>query len=120
MVPACTARSAKTGGRKSAVPQRAAPEMRLTGPDASFTIDHIIQTDCPPQSIPYEYLAKCTDDFRGENRIGRGAFGDVYKASDKELHVSFAVKRVRCNIDDGSRDETVEEVKKQFEREIKV
>ncbi|KAK3182677.1 hypothetical protein Dsin_029963 [Dipteronia sinensis] len=47
-----------------------------------------------PKKFSYKELARATDNFKGEQKIGQGGFGGVYKGFLKDLNCFVAVKRV--------------------------
>ena len=55
-------------------------------------IDAVQNAKAPPQEFPVEYLHAATDNFSSTNKLGKGGFGSVYKASDSTSQIKFVVK----------------------------
>jgi len=47
-----------------------------------------------PKKFPYQELARATNNFKDEEKLGEGGFGGVYKGFLKEIDSFVAVKRV--------------------------
>ena len=63
-----------------------------------------------PVVLSTQYLLDCTDGFSMENQLGRGGFGSVYKAFDKDAAITFAVKK-STRMDDPSLQREVDVLK---------
>ncbi|XP_075110379.1 L-type lectin-domain containing receptor kinase IX.1-like isoform X2 [Nicotiana tabacum] len=60
--------------------------------DGSMT--HEFERSTGPKKFLYRELARCTNSFAQENKLGEGGFGGVYKGYLRELNSYVAVKRV--------------------------
>ncbi|KAL2615344.1 hypothetical protein AAZX31_08G064200 [Glycine max] len=60
--------------------------------------DHAMDNDFERMSLPkkfsYEELARATNNFARENKIGEGGFGAVYRGLIRELNIHVAIKKV--------------------------
>ncbi|KAG6711128.1 hypothetical protein I3842_05G037900 [Carya illinoinensis] len=64
--------------------------------DLSFVLsmDEEFERGTGPKKFSYEELVSATNNFAGENKLGEGGFGGVYKGFINELNAYVAVKRV--------------------------
>jgi serine/threonine protein kinase len=56
--------------------------------------DVLRDANAEPVDVPYQYLSDSTMDFAENERVGGGAFGEVYKGVEKRSGDYFAVKRI--------------------------
>ncbi|XP_047159378.1 L-type lectin-domain containing receptor kinase IX.1-like [Vigna umbellata] len=88
--------------------------LRTTGMEDASLFDHAMDNDFEKVSLPkkfsFEELARATNNFARENKIGQGGFGAVYRGFIKELNTDVAVKKVSRESTQGVK-EYISEVK---------
>ena len=62
--------------------------------DLDFSMDDKFECSTGPKKFSYKELACVTNNFAGENKLGEGGFGGVYKGFLREMNFYVAVKRV--------------------------
>ncbi|XP_014506558.1 L-type lectin-domain containing receptor kinase IX.1 [Vigna radiata var. radiata] len=71
---------------------------RTRGIEDVSLFDHAMDNDFEKVSVPkkfsYEELARATNNFATENKIGQGGFGAVYRGFIRELNTYVAIKKV--------------------------
>ncbi|KAG5010471.1 hypothetical protein JHK87_018986 [Glycine soja] len=72
--------------------------LRNRGVEEVSLFDHTMDNDFERMSLPkkfsYEELARATNNFASENKIGQGGFGAVYRGFMRELNAHVAIKKV--------------------------
>jgi len=72
--------------------------LRTRGMEDVSLFDHSMDNDFDKISLPkkfsYEELARATNNFPKENKIGQGGFGAVYRGFIRELNTHVAIKKV--------------------------
>ncbi|KAJ4716755.1 Receptor lectin kinase [Melia azedarach] len=59
-----------------------------------YIIDDEFERGAGPKKFLYKELARATDDFNDEQKLGQGGFGGVYKGFLKDTNTFIAVKKV--------------------------
>ncbi|XP_027922065.1 L-type lectin-domain containing receptor kinase IX.1-like [Vigna unguiculata] len=72
--------------------------LRTRGREDVSLFDHAMDNDFEKVSVPkkfsHEELARATNNFATENKIGQGGFGAVYRGFIRELNTYVAIKKV--------------------------
>nr|KYP61211.1 Lectin-domain containing receptor kinase A4.3 [Cajanus cajan] len=72
--------------------------LRSRGLEDVSLFDHAMDNDFERMSLPkkfsFEELARATNNFARENKIGEGGFGAVYRGLMRELNTPVAIKKV--------------------------
>lgn len=63
-------------------------------PDFEVTIDDEFERGAGPKRFSYNKLARATNNFDKQEKLGEGGFGGVYRGFLKELNSYVAVKRI--------------------------
>lgn len=86
--------------------------VRNRGMEDVALFDHAMDNDFERMSLPkkfsYQELATATNNFAGENKIGQGGFGAVYRGFIKELNTYVAIKKVSSGSRQGVKEYTSE------------
>ncbi|XP_059446424.1 L-type lectin-domain containing receptor kinase IX.1-like [Corylus avellana] len=62
--------------------------------DLDFSMDDEFERSTGPEKFSYKELARATNNFARENKLGEGGFGGVYKGFLREMNFYVAIKRV--------------------------
>jgi hypothetical protein len=62
--------------------------------DFDLSMDDEFERGTGPKRFSYKELVRATNNFAGENKLGEGGFGGVYKGFLREMNFYVAVKRV--------------------------
>ncbi|CAJ1936161.1 unnamed protein product [Sphenostylis stenocarpa] len=88
--------------------------LRTRGMEDVSLFDHSMDSDFEKISLPkkfsYEELARATNNFAKENKIGQGGFGAVYRGLIRELSTLVAIKKISRGSTQGVK-EYISEVK---------
>ncbi|XP_050211985.1 L-type lectin-domain containing receptor kinase IX.1-like [Mercurialis annua] len=71
-------------------------------------IDDEFEKGTGPKRFPYHELARATNNFKDEHKLGQGGFGGVYKGFLKSLNINVAVKRVSRGSQQGVKEYAAE------------
>ena len=67
-------------------------------------LDEEFKGETGPRRFPYDELARATNDFNDEEKLGQGGFGGVYRGFLKDLDLIVAVKRISKGSTQGIRE----------------
>ncbi|KAL6508623.1 hypothetical protein OROGR_023334 [Orobanche gracilis] len=62
--------------------------------DFDLAMDYDFERNTGPRKFSYEELARATNNFAKEEKIGEGGFGGVYKGFIRDMNIHVAIKKV--------------------------
>ncbi|KAK1291597.1 L-type lectin-domain containing receptor kinase IX.1 [Acorus calamus] len=66
--------------------------------------DDVLETERGPRKFPYSTLSAATNNFISDQKLGEGAFGEVYRGFLKDLELDVAIKKVSASSKQGKKE----------------